>query len=62
MANEGFISMLDMRKFPPEPTDFKDITVEVRQVPGNPIRHPCNENVDHDNLKLEASFGMSFIS
>ena len=54
--------MLDMRKFPPEPTDFKDITVEVRQVPGNPIRHPCNENVDHDNLKLEASFGMSFIS
>eukprot|EP00354_Favella_ehrenbergii_P002671 CAMPEP_0170467852 /NCGR_PEP_ID=MMETSP0123-20130129/11271_1 /TAXON_ID=182087 /ORGANISM="Favella ehrenbergii, Strain Fehren 1" /LENGTH=52 /DNA_ID=CAMNT_0010734313 /DNA_START=822 /DNA_END=980 /DNA_ORIENTATION=+ len=29
IANEGFISMLDMSKFPPLSQDFKDYTIAV---------------------------------
>ena len=31
VANEGFISMLDMTKFPPNALDFHDYTIEVTQ-------------------------------
>ena len=33
VANEGFISMLDMTKFPPLPTDFQEYKVTVDDQP-----------------------------
>lgn len=35
VGNEGFISMLDMTKFPPLPTDFKEHEIAIVQVPSN---------------------------
>ena len=29
IADEGFISMLDMTNFPPLPSDFKDYTIDI---------------------------------
>lgn len=31
VGNEGFISMLDITKFPPLPTDFKEYEIAITQ-------------------------------
>ena len=33
ISNEGFISMLDMTKFPPLPTDFQEYQITVDDMP-----------------------------